>query len=85
MGRVRQSLDTIPRGPRGGDLDETVYRTRQTAGQKQRFGFRRSDGLLHACTHAHYTSAQVVNMLRHCGIAKLPQVMLMAMAMIEAG
>ncbi len=66
-------------------LDETVYRTRRPAGQEQRFGCRRSDGLLHVCTHAHYTSAQVVNMLRHCGIAKLPQVMLIAMAMMEAG
>ena len=66
-------------------LDETVYRTRRSAGQEQRFGCHRGDGLLHVSTHAHYTTAQVVNMLRHCGAAKLPQVMLIAMAMMEAG
>lgn len=68
-----------------GSLDETVYRTRRTAaGQEQRFGCRRGDGLLHVCTHAHYTTAQVMNMLRHCGVEKLPPVMLIALAMMEA-
>ena len=66
-------------------LDETVYRSRKVGDQVQRFGCRRSDALLHVCTHAHYTSTQVINMLRHCGVEKLPEVMLMAMAHAEQG
>ena len=65
-------------------LEETIYRSRKTGDQVQRFGCRRSDALLHVCTHAHYTSTQVINMLRHCGVAKLPEVMLIAMARAEA-
>jgi uncharacterized damage-inducible protein DinB len=66
-------------------LEETIYRSRKISDQVQRFGCRRSDALLHVCTHAHYTTTQVINMLRHCGVAKLPEVMLMAMARAEAG
>ncbi len=65
-------------------LEENIYRSRRVGDQVQRFGCRRSDALLHVCTHAHYTTTQVINMLRHCGIAKLPEVMLMAMARTEA-
>ncbi len=65
-------------------LEETIYRSRKVGDQVQRFGCRRSDALLHVCTHAHYTTTQVINMLRHCGVAKLPEVMLMAMARTEA-
>ena len=61
-------------------LEETIYRTRKVGGQEQRFGVRRCDALLHVCTHAHYTTTQVINMLRHCGAEKLPEVMLVAMA-----
>ena len=38
------------------------------------------DVLLHVCTHAHYTSAQVVNMLRQVGLDPLPDVMLISLA-----
>src|SRR6516162_1087880 len=41
-------------------LQEIVYRKSSLG---QRFGTRRSDVVLHVCTHAHYTAAQVVNML----------------------
>ena len=41
---------------------------------------RRLDILLHVCTHAHYTAAQVVNMLRQIGAAKLPDTMLITLA-----
>lgn len=34
----------------------------------ERFGTRRIDILLHICTHAQYTTAQVVNMMRHVGV-----------------
>jgi uncharacterized damage-inducible protein DinB len=49
-------------------LEQVVYRK----GSLGRFGTRRSDVLLHVCTHAHYTAAQVVNMLRQIGVDRLP-------------
>ena len=62
-------------------LEEVVYR-RSSLGQ--RFGTRRSDVLLHVCTHAHYTAAQVINMLRQAGVEKLPETMLISLARHEA-
>jgi uncharacterized damage-inducible protein DinB len=64
-------------------LDEMIYRTRSVGGTTTRFGCRRSDALLHVCTHAHYTGTQVVNMLRQCGVEKVPDIMLMSMARAE--
>jgi uncharacterized damage-inducible protein DinB len=61
-------------------LEELVYRK----GSLGRFGTRRSDVLLHVCTHAHYTAAQVVNMFRHVGVEKLPETMLISLARHEA-
>ena len=63
-------------------LEEVVYRKSISLGT--RFGTRRSDVLLHVCTHAHYTAAQVVNMLRHAGMEKLPETMLISLARYEA-
>ncbi|HTQ37567.1 MAG TPA: DinB family protein [Pirellulales bacterium] len=63
-------------------LDELVYRFSASFGE--RFSCRRSDVLLHVCAHAQYTTAQVVNMLRHLGVEKLPSTMLMALARQEA-
>jgi uncharacterized damage-inducible protein DinB len=65
-------------------LDEVVYRTRTKDGATMRLSVRRGDALLHVCTHAHYTAAQAVNMLRQNGVAKLPEIMLMAMARMDA-
>lgn len=62
-------------------LEEAVYRTSSSG---QRFVTRRSDVLMHVCTHAHYTAAQVVNMLRHAGIERLPETMLISLARHEA-
>ena len=62
-------------------LEEVVYR-RSSLGQ--RFGTRRGDVLLHVCTHAHYTAAQVINMLRQAGVEKLPETMLISLARHEA-
>ncbi len=61
-------------------LEELVNRR----GGMGRFSTRRSDVLLHVCTHAHYTAAQVVNMLRHVGVEKLPDTMLISLARQEA-
>ena len=63
-------------------LEEIVYRKSTSLGT--RLGIRRSDALLHVCTHAHYTAAQVVNMLRHAGVEKLPETMLISLARYEA-
>ena len=40
----------------------------------------RADVLLHVCTHAHYTSAQLINMLRQLGVRDLPDPMLLTLA-----
>jgi uncharacterized damage-inducible protein DinB len=63
-------------------LEDIVYRVSSAMGK--RFGNRRGDVLLHVCTHAHYTAAQTVNMLRHSGVENLPQTMLIALARQEA-
>ena len=58
------------------ELEQLVAK-RTSSGQ--RHVTRRLDILLHVCTHAHYTAAQVVNMLRQLGAA-LPDAMLITMA-----
>src|SRR6516165_8964051 len=63
-------------------LEEVVYRKSASLGT--RLGVRRSDVPLHVCTHAHYTTAQVVNMLRQTGVARLPETMLISLARHEA-
>jgi uncharacterized damage-inducible protein DinB len=63
-------------------LDEPVYRIVSSTGQ--RLATQRSDVLLHVCTHAQYTAAQAVNMLRHVGVEKLPDTMLITLARQEA-
>ncbi len=63
-------------------LEELVYRKSVSLGT--RLSTRRSDVLLHVCTHAHYTAAQVVNMLRQVGVEKLPETMLISLARHEA-
>ncbi len=57
-------------------LEDEVYRTRIVDGKPVRYEVRRCDALLHICTHAHYTAAQMVNMFRQTGVEKLPEVML---------
>jgi uncharacterized damage-inducible protein DinB len=64
-------------------LDETVYKTSTSSGFGKRHGTRRADVLLHVCTHAQYTTAQLVNMLRQLGVAPLPEVMLISLARAE--
>jgi hypothetical protein len=49
-----------------------------------RLATRRSDVLLHVSTHAQYTTAQIVNMLRHVGVQKLPETMLISLARQES-
>src|SRR4051812_30878334 len=58
-------------------LDDLVYRV---SSDGQRRATRRLDTLLHVSTHAHYTAAQVMNMLRQLGVRDLPDPMLISMA-----
>lgn len=61
-------------------LGETVYKTSTSSGLGKCHGTSRADVLLHVCTHAQYTTAQLVNMLRQLGQTELPDVMLISLA-----
>lgn len=65
-------------------LDETVYKTSTSSNFRKRRGAKRADVLLHVCTHAQYTTAQLINMLRQLGQKDLPDVMLITLARQEA-
>jgi uncharacterized damage-inducible protein DinB len=64
-------------------LDDMVAKTSTIMPPGQRLMTRRLDILLHVCTHAHYTAAQVVNMLRQLGVEKLPPTMMISLARQE--
>jgi uncharacterized damage-inducible protein DinB len=61
-------------------LDDAVPKV---SSQGVRRVLRRSDILLHVCTHAHYTTAQVINMLRQLGVPALPDPMLITLVREE--
>lgn len=61
-------------------LEELVRKRSTSSGKGHVHQTRRRDILLHVCTHAHYTAAQVVNMLRHAGATTLPDLMLISLA-----
>lgn len=62
-------------------LDDPVYKFAFSTGK--RLATRRSDVLLHVCTHAQYTAAQVINMFRRAGVEQLPETMLISLARQE--
>jgi uncharacterized damage-inducible protein DinB len=64
-------------------LAEPVYKWASVAVQRRRYATSRADVLIHVCTHAQYTTAQVVNMLRHVGVEKFPDTMLITLARQE--
>jgi uncharacterized damage-inducible protein DinB len=65
-------------------LEEIIYKISTSSGLGKRHGTKRADVLLHLCTHAQYTTAQLVNMLRQLGVSPLPDVMLISLAREEA-
>ncbi len=65
-------------------LDEIIYKISTSSGHGKRQPTRRGDVLLHVCTHAQYTTAQVINMLRQVGSDVLPDPMLITMARQES-
>lgn len=66
-------------------LDETVYKISTSSGAGKRYPTRRADVLIHLCTHAQYTTAQLVNMLRQTGAKTFPETMLITLARQEVG
>lgn len=66
------------------DLTQPIYRKSSSSYQGQRIGSQALDVLLHVATHAHYTTAQAINMLRHSGLSDLPPSMLITLARSEA-
>lgn len=66
------------------DLERTIFRKSSSSYQGQRIGSQALDVLLHVATHAHYTTAQAINMLRHSGLLELPPSMLITLARSQA-
>jgi len=66
------------------DLEKTIYRKSSSSYQGQRIGSQALDVLLHVATHAHYTTAQAINMLRRCGLTEMPPSMLITLARSQA-
>jgi uncharacterized damage-inducible protein DinB len=64
-------------------LQDTVYKVSTSSGAGRPHGTRCGDVLMHVCLHAHYTSAQLVNMLRQLGVSSLPDIMLISLARQE--
>jgi uncharacterized damage-inducible protein DinB len=64
-------------------LEEIVFKISTSSGFGKRHGTRRADVLLHVCTHAQYTTAQLVYMLRQLNVTRLPDVMLISLARSE--
>lgn len=60
------------------DQIDPVYKTSSLTGKRS--GTQRSDILLHVCTHAQYTTAQLMNMFRHVCVKDLPDPMLITLA-----
>ncbi len=81
--RLQGRWDSYLQGLSEKELEGVVYKVSTSSGAGRRFGSRRADILLHVCTHAQYTTAQVVNMFRQLGIVSLPDVMLITLARQE--
>ncbi|MCG8651856.1 MAG: hypothetical protein MI861_18600 [Pirellulales bacterium] len=64
------------------NLTEQVAKKNSRSGQLHHT--QRSDVLLHVCTHAQYTTAQAINMMRQLGVEPLPDPMLITMARQES-
>ncbi len=61
------------------DLSRPVWRTSSSTGGRRR-GMPLHDVLIHVCTHAQYTGAQLVNILRRLRVAELPHISLSTMS-----
>jgi uncharacterized damage-inducible protein DinB len=66
------------------DLLRPVRKRSTSSGACRTFSTPAADVLLHVCTHAQYTLAQLANMLRQLGVVQLPDVMLITLSREEA-
>lgn len=66
-------------------LDDLINKRSTSSGKGRVHQTRCEDILLHVCTHAQYTTAQVINMLRQIGIEPLPATMLITLARTQMG
>ena len=57
-------------------LDDPVAKTSVIVPVGARLVVPRAEVILHVCLHAHYTTAQVVNILRQLGVETFPKTML---------
>ncbi|WP_298869443.1 DinB family protein [uncultured Gimesia sp.] len=64
-------------------MEELVGKSSTSSGKGRVHRTKRSDVLLHVCTHAQYTTAQIVNMLRQVGATSLLNPMLITLAQIQ--
>jgi len=72
VGEATERAETLASAPLSSpDVDESASRSRT---------FFRQTVFADDCTHAQYTTAQIVNMLQQSGIGKLPDTMLILMA-----
>ena len=62
------------------ELSELVGKISTSSGAGKIHYTHRSDILIHVCTHAQYTVAQLVNMLRQSGVTSFPDVMMITLA-----
>lgn len=65
-------------------LPQTIYRESTSSFAQQTIGTSALDIVLHVCTHAHYTLAQAMNMLRQLEVESLPPSMLITLARQQA-
>ncbi len=65
-------------------LEDSVFKVSTSSGIGKRHGTKRCDVLMHVCTHAQYTTAQLINMYRHLGQTELPDCMFITMVRREA-
>ena len=65
------------------DLDRLITKVSTSSKHGQRLATKLSDILIHLCTHAQYTAAQAVNILRQLRVENLPDVMMITMAREE--
>ena len=65
-------------------LKQAIVKKSTSSYAQQTVGTSALDIVLHVCTHAHYTLAQAMNMLRKLGVEPLPHSMLITLARQQA-
>ena len=78
--QLDERWDAYLRSLTSADLSARIAKVSTSSGIGRRHSTPAFDILLHLCTHAQYTLAQGINMLRHLGVDDLPDVMLITMS-----